>query len=132
MHSARPNGSHEPVEQIEVLPLTSSTAELYFGKQPQWTLKGYVLLVDGEAVGCCGISWQKGQPCFFTEMKEDYYHLRGSYTVLRKVLDVMKWVRKSKVTVYAQAQNGDGFYGHEKLTKLGFAPISKDIYTWRR
>lgn len=96
---------------------------LYAGR-PRETLRALVIRVDGEPAGIIGLAQEADRLRAFSEVREALCPHLKRMPVLRAIQAFMKWVRTSKVPVYAVSE-GTGL-----LERLGFVPFKGEEYRW--
>lgn len=101
-------------------------------------MRAYVWTLDDEVAGIVGIVRAGTYYVGFSDVTERMLPLLQTFAARRAAIKVLRWVRQSKLRVFAEAYTGEGYHGHELLVKLGFVPleekpgfVTKDILLWR-
>lgn len=72
-----------------------------------------------------GLAYRPHCVLLFADYKPEAWEFRHSMTVLRAIKKVMTLVTQCKRPVYSVRQEGT-----DLLDRLGFVPVSEDLYRW--
>lgn len=104
-----------PTPPVTFREATAAYAEEYYGRQPPFTFRGYVALMDDKPVGVGGVFLHGHTPIAFSEMKEEMRpRLKDKARAARRLEEFIKGYR---VPVYAVASEPTSV---PLLTKFGF------------
>jgi hypothetical protein len=105
-------------------PASAAEVDALYAGRPRETVRALVIRVDGKPAGIIGLAQEPDRLRAFSEVREALCpHLRRM-PVLRAIMAFMRWVRASKVPVYAVSE-GTGL-----LERLGFVQLKGEEYRW--
>ena len=107
--------------KAEIRPATAQDAELFYGKRPIKTMRGYVAIVDDKPIGIGGIYYEAGVMIAFSEMKPE---IRNRKRDIARMARMLVGLYDKIGTVYAAA-NKDEPTAPRLLEKLGFVPTGQ-------
>jgi hypothetical protein len=103
---------------------TSADIDDYYGERPHETLRAIVVKLNGMPAGLLGLAKEADRDRAFTEYKPELEPYLKSIVVGRAIQALLKWVKASRVPVYALSDRDD------VLTKYGFKHIQGEYYEW--
>lgn len=109
---------------------TAGDIESFYGQLQQPTLRALVVEMRGDVVGLVGLARRGSISIFFSEVRTELRPHLKRMVALRAIKRAMKWVEQSAVPVFAIAQE-DEPQAPALLVRLGFEPVSEDLYRWR-
>ena len=113
-------------------PATQEDILAYFGEPQRMTLRALVVTLNGTPAGLIGIARQGRMARLFSEFRPELRPYLKSITALRAIKSAAAAVKRSRLPVYAIAQE-DEPDAPRILTRLGFVPHETQVgvYVWR-
>lgn len=109
---------------------TAADIERYYQEKLYPTMRAVVMTIDGEPSAVIGLARWAGFAQFFSEYRESYRQHLKSMTTLRALKLAMSMVEETPLPVYAAAEE-DEPDSVRVLTRLGFVPVTENVYQWR-
>lgn len=109
---------------------TAADIERYYPEPIYPTMRAVALTLDGEPAAIIGLARWATFAQFFSEYREEYRAHLKSMTTLRALKLAMRMVEETPLPVYAAAEENEPDSGRV-LTRLGFVPVSENVYQWR-
>lgn len=104
---------------VQIRKATVQDARKFYGQDPIYSFRGYVVELNGDIVGVAGIYFEDGKPIVFSEMKDP---MRKHKKAIAKTCRlIMKMVDDLGRAAYAFACPTEPTSGY-LLAKLGFKP----------
>lgn len=130
MHSSGSESESGTEPEIGYRYATAADIEGYYGFPQKETIRAYVWTLDGEVEGVIGLVRQGNHMVFFSDVSDRLLPLLERFAAKRVFIKAMEWVKATTMPVYAVAVTGQGYKGHELLTKLGFTQYDEDYFIW--
>lgn len=96
---------------LEMRVATKEDVEQFYGKDPEFTFKGFTGVQDGEIMGVCGVYFIQGIAVVFSEIKEGI----SKKLVVMGIRKIMELADSLPYKVYATTETSQHL-----LIKLGF------------
>jgi len=109
--------------KVEFRAATAQDAELFYGKQPIRTMRGYVAIIDDKPVGIGGVYYESGFMVAFSEMKPE---MRSRKKDIARGIRMLTEMYDKLGPVFAVACKKEPT-SYMLLAKLGFAPSGQTI-----
>lgn len=118
--------------ELACRPATAQDIATYYGEPQRDTLKALVVTLDGALAGVIGLARQGKTVRLFSEFRPELRPHLKSMTALRAIKATSEAVKRSRLPVYALAQE-DEPDSPRMLERLGFVPheTQAGIYVWR-
>lgn len=113
--------------RTEVKPLTPSLFKAYHGKLPEWSVKGYAWLDDGEVFALCCISQFTSHTVLLFDTDRDLSEFRLRRELI-KGWPLVKTLFKGEVYSIVDKEKPTAEQLHRHL---GFEPIDDELYIYR-
>jgi hypothetical protein len=104
---------------------TAADLRRFYGEQPSETIQAMVVLNNDEPQIVMGLAYRKDCVLLFSDYKPEAWEFRSSTVVGRAIKKIMTLVSQCKRPVYSVRQEGS-----DLLDRLGFVPVSEDLYRW--
>lgn len=101
------------MRDIEIKPITIADYVLFFGKQPESTIRGYCFYLDGEVVAVFGAVLSKDVTMLFSDVKKEINVPK--ITIWRWAKKALGWIDDMRQPLYATSESSGKF-----LNSLGF------------
>jgi len=116
---------HRDAPEIERRYATKADLERFYGEPIPWTVRAMVVTEDGFPKAVMGVARHYTMARAFFDYDEGVNI--DSVPYKRALVEGLKFVRESKLTVYAHAEHETGA---KLLERLGFEPWYEDFYLW--
>ena len=87
---------------MQIRRATTKDVESWYDGPPAYSMRGYIILDEDEAIALCGVFWCRGRQYIFSEIKEQM--LKYKKLIIKAARKVMADVEGE--TVYAIATTG--------------------------
>lgn len=126
MHGARMHSEHADQRKGVSWRYASATDLFqFYGEHRPETMRAIVVLKNDEPLIVMGLIYRRDSALLFSDYKPEAWEFRHSMAVLRAIKKVMALVIQSQRPVYSVRQEGS-----DLLDRLGFTPVSEDVYRW--
>lgn len=124
MHRPGGNGQHDSPRLTHRF-ATAADLFRFYGEHQAETIQAIVVLKADEPVIVMGLAYRKDCALLFSDYKPEVWELRHSMAVGRAIKKTMDLLSQCKRPIYSVKQEGT-----DLLDRLGFVPVSEDVYKW--
>lgn len=110
---------------VTTRPATAADILEYYGEPCQHTMQAVVIEKAGQLVGIIGVATMTGRRVLFSEYRPELGDDIRSFAVRRALMQIVRLALAPKLPVFSVKEPDS-----DVLTRLGFEPVSGDIYKW--